>query len=429
MNDKSFENIKKVHFIGIGGIGVSAIARMMLLRGLLVSGSDREENIVTKMIAKEGATVFIGHKDTNIPKGVDIIIYSPAIPENNPERQVAHKENILEVSYPEALGILSVDMKTVAVSGTHGKTTTTAMIAEILLAERKDPTIIVGSILKKTNSNFIKGKSELFVVEACEYKRSFLHLLPNILVITNVDADHLDYYKNIDDIKSAFTELVMKVPEAGFIVCNPNDKNIKSVIENAKAQIVDYTKEEADSLSFFGEHNKQNAQAAISVVRNLNISSEQALIALKDFGGVWRRMEYKGKTKNGVIVYDDYAHHPTEIKASLSGLRKQFPENRIIVIFQPHLYSRTKLFLKDFSSSFNDADEVFIMDIYAAREKDDGSIHARDIVNTIGKALYVESFSVAVSRLMIDTKENDVIITMGAGNIHEVAEKILESSL
>jgi UDP-N-acetylmuramate--alanine ligase len=431
MNQKLFENIKKVHLIGIGGIGVSALARMMLLLGKEITGSDISENMVNKRIKRLGGRVFIGHKASNLPKDTDMVIYSPAIKDDNPELILAKKFNIPIYSYPEALGLISKNMKTIAISGTHGKTTITAMLAEVMISAKKSPTVIIGSFLKKQKDNFVLGKNEYFVVEACEYKESFLNLFPDILVIANIDNDHLDYYGSIENIQKAFAKLITKVPKDGFVVCNPNDKNVKQALKIAdkKAEVVDYIKEELNiELAVPGEHNIKNAQTVLAVARLIGVKKEQVRKALANYTGVWRRFEYKGKTKKGAFIYDDYAHHPTEVKATLKAAREKFPKKRIIVVFQPHLYSRTKLLLNDFVKSFNQADEIIITDIYAAREKDDGSIHAKDLVERIKKhnscASYLGDFTKIEKYLRETTNKDDVIITIGAGDVYQIGEDI-----
>jgi UDP-N-acetylmuramate--alanine ligase len=306
------------------------------------------------------------------------------------------------------------------------------MLAEVMISAKKSPTIIIGGFLKKQKDNFVLGKSEYFVVEACEYKESFLNLFPNILVIANIDNDHLDYYGSIENIQKAFAKLIAKVSKDGFVVCNPNDKNVKQALKivNKKAEVVDYTKEELNvELTVPGEHNIKNAQAVLAVTRLVGIKKEQARKALANYAGVWRRFEYKGKTKKGVLVYDDYAHHPTEVKATLKAVCEKFPKKRIIVVFQPHLYSRTKFLLNDFAKSFNEADEIIITDIYAAREKDDGSIHAKDLVKAVEKnnknVKYLAEFSEVEKYLKANASKNDIIITIGAGDVCKIGEDML----
>ena len=387
MNEDFLKNIHAVHFVGIGGIGVSAVARLMLARGVSVVGSDRDHSLITEKLMADGAMIFIGHDAVQVSAQCDLLVYSPAISRDNPELLIAREKGVQVLSYPEALGMISRGMRTVAVAGTHGKTTTTAMIAEVLVGASKNPTVIVGSLLK-SGTNFIAGTSDIFIVEACEYKRSFLNLSPEILVITNIDNDHLDYYGSIEGVQKAFAELVEKIPAHGAIVCDPSDPRVAPVLTKAVARIVDYTLGNPTSkleLAVSGEHNKKNARAALAVARILDVDEIEACTLLAEFQGTWRRMEYKGKIENGGLVYDDYAHHPTEVKATLQGFRAKYPDHRIRVVFQPHLYSRTKLLLNDFAQSFSDADEVIVAPIYAAREKPDSEINAGILAGEITK--------------------------------------------
>jgi len=424
----NLDKIKKIHFIGIGGIGVSALAKMTLALGKKVSGSDSPGWPALKQIRKLGGKVRLNYRKSNLSKDTDLVIYSLAVKSDNPEMIRAKELNIPAYSYPQALGLASKEKETIAVSGTHGKTTTTAMISEIMISAKKSPTVVVGSFLKKQKDNFILGKSQYFVVEACEYKKSFLNLYPDILVITNIDNDHLDYYKNIKNIQKAFAQLISKVPQNGFIITNPKDKNVKQALKlsKLKAEIIDYTKERKMQLRVPGKHNILNAKAALSVARLVSIKRSQAEKALQNFSGTWRRFEYKGKTRKGALIYDDYAHHPTEVKATLEAARSQFPKKKIIAVFQPHLYSRTKLFLKEFSKSFSQANEVIITDIYAAREKFDKTIHAKDLVKKTKNARYIKDFSEIKKRLKNEADKNTIIITLGAGNVYEIGEEIRE---
>jgi len=423
-----FKNIKKAHFIGIGGIGVSALAKMMLTLKKEVTGSDPEEHMINQRIKKLGAKVFIGHKKSNISKDTDIVFYTPAIKGNNPELLKAKELNIPTYSYPEGLGLISKDKYTIAISGTHGKTTTTAMLAETMISAKKDPTVIIGSFLRKQKDNFIPGQSKYFLVEACEYKESFLNLYPNILAITNIDNDHLDYFKNIKNIQKVFAKMINKVPENGYIICNPKDNNTKEALKLAKikGEIIDYTKEKKLKLEVPGEHNIQNAQVALAVSKIINIKEPEKF--LKKYLGVWRRFEYKGKTKKNALIYDDYAHHSTEVKATIKAAREKFKKQKIYIIFQPHLYSRTKLLINDFAKSFNPADKVIITDIYAAREKDTGLIHSRDLVDEIKEynpfVEYTSDFKDIIKYLKDNTKKDDVIMTIGAGDVYKIGDKL-----
>ncbi|MFQ5662158.1 MAG: UDP-N-acetylmuramate--L-alanine ligase, partial [Candidatus Paceibacteria bacterium] len=295
------EKLNKVHFIGIGGIGVSAIARMMLRKGKIVSGSDESPSEITKALEEEGAKIFTEHSAENITEDTDLVVYTVAIDKDNPELKKAKELEIETRTYSQMLGIISEGHYTVAVSGTHGKTTTTAMLAKVTVDSGLNPTVIVGSLMN--GSNFISGNSDFFIVEACEYNRSFLDLNPNVLVITNIDEDHLDYYKDLTDIQGAFTELVSKLGEEDFVVCNPEDEKVKPVIENAKCKIVDYTKvENIKDLKVAGEYNQENAKAALRAAEILKVEKEKAVSSLQGFDGVWRRFEYKGKAENGAEI-------------------------------------------------------------------------------------------------------------------------------
>jgi UDP-N-acetylmuramate--alanine ligase len=427
-----FSKIKTVHFIGIGGIGISAIARMMSLEGKKITGSDRDASEVTHALEEQGISVTIGQKAENITKGTDLVIYTVAIPDTNPELKKARDLGIETITYPQALGIISKDKFTIAVSGTHGKTTTTAMIAKMLIDAKMDPTVIVGSFLKDQKSNFIAGKSKYLVVEACEYKRSFLNLHPNILVITNIDDDHLDYYKDIEDIKSAFIELVEQTDKSGSLVCDLELPHLEAVAKKAKCTVVDYELFGDINLKLKvpGDHNLSNAAAVLAVADVLSIPRAKAKKSLEGFSGTWRRFEHKGETKGGVIIYDDYGHHPTEVKATLKGARDMFPDKKILVIFQPHLYSRTKQHVDDFAHSFTDANQIVIAPIYAAREPEDKTISSAILSDKIimndGNSIALPDFKAIENYVHENTKKGDVVITMGAGDIYKVAEHLVK---
>lgn len=431
MNQDLFKQIKKAHFIGIGGIGVSALARMMLLNNKKITGSDISSGPALERIKKLGAKIFIGHKKSNLAKDIDIAIYSPAVKQNNPELIQAKKLNILIYSYPEALGLISKNKYTIAVSGTHGKTTTTAMLAEVMISVKKSPTVIIGGFLRKEKDNFISGTSKYFIVEACEYKESFLNLYPDILIITNIDNDHLDYFKNIKNIQNAFAKLISRVPQKGLIICNPNEQNTKQALKlsKIKAKIIDYTKEKELKLKVPGKHNIQNAQAVLAVAKVVNIKEQKIQELLKKYAGTWRRFEHKGRAKSGALIYDDYAHHPLEVQTTIKATREKFSKQKIFIVFQPHLYSRTKFLLSDFAKSFNQADNIIVTDIYAAREKNDKSIHSKDLANKIKKfnpsVCYLKNFDDIVKYLKKNTKEKDIIITMGAGDVYKIGEELI----
>jgi UDP-N-acetylmuramate--alanine ligase len=429
-----FKKINKIHFVGIGGIGVSALARMMVHGGKKVTGSDVQDSRILDQLSDIGVKVFVGHDKKNLDSDTDLVIYSPAIPRDNIELAFAKKLDIPAITYPEALGYISNERYTIAVSGTHGKTTTTAMLASIFAEAELDPTVIVGSLLKSKGTNFVAGTGPHLILEACEYKRSFLSLDPNILVITNIDKDHLDYFKDIEDIQNAFISLVHKLDKDDYLICDMNHENLLSVVSEADCHVVDYTKylDDQVKLPFPGEHNFKNAAAAFAVAHTVGIEKEVAYRALEHFSGTWRRFEYKGESVCGAEIYDDYAHNPEEITVTLRAVRKMFPKQRIFVVFQPHLYSRTKIFLKEFSESFNDVDEIVLAPIYAAREKQDQSINswmlAKKIAKNDKKVSFFESFNDIATYLDKHTKNGDLIITMGAGDIFRVAEKLVNFS-
>lgn len=429
MKKSLFDGVKNVHFIGIGGIGISAVAKMFLLEGKKVSGSDMSDSEIISELSKAGAKVSIGHDAKNLPKETDLVIYTIAITEENPEFIEAKKGGLQMITYPQALHEISKNKYTIAISGTHGKTTTTAMIAKIMIDAGLDPTVIVGSLLKDIKSNFVAGKSKYLVVEACEYRKSFLNIEPTIAVITNIDNDHLDFYKDISDIQNAFGEFASKVPKGGFVVCNPQDKMVKPAIKDLSCKIVDAHefRNEKLKLKVLGEHNKKNSDMALAVAHLLGISKNKANKSLEDFSGTWRRFEYKGETKSGAIVYDDYGHHPTEIKASLKGAREMFPKQKITVVFQPHLFSRTKLLLNDFSKSFNDVDKVILAPIYPAREPFDSTISSEILAEKIGKKTSSFKDFISIEKNLIDSlSKSDILITMGAGDVYKIGENIIK---
>lgn len=390
---------------------MSAIARMFLLEGKAVSGSDRSKSVVTDELEKLGAVIYERHTEENVPEDADLIVYTIAVDSENPERIFGKENGIPELSYPEVLGLISKDKFTIAVAGTHGKTTTTAMIAKMMIDAGMNPTVIVGSILKDAQTNFIAGDSDYLVVEACEYRRSFLNLHPNILVITNIEEDHLDYYKDIEDIQNAFEELKGKIEEGGVVITSSEYSEYPDDIE----------------LLLPGKHNRENAQAAYAVGVELGIDEGEIITSLESFSGTWRRFDFVGEAKNEVLVYDDYAHHPDEIRATLSGCKEKYPLKKIIAVFQPHLYSRTKLLFDEFTRSFSDAEEVVIVPIYAAREKDDGSVNhvmlAEGLQRAGVSACSVDSFIEAVDVLNTKAHTGDVVVVLGAGDIRGVAER------
>ena len=409
---------------------MSALAQLMHDAGHEVSGSDREASPTTELLEKKGILVSIGQKAENVPNDASLVVYSEAVWEDNVERIRAKELGITQVSYFAQLGEVSKGKRTIAVAGTHGKTTTTGMTAKILRDAGASPTAVVGSIVQDFGSNYLHGDSDLFVAEACEYKRDFLCLSPTYLVVTNVEWDHTDYYKDLADFQAAFRAMMEKVPADGAIITNASHPNIAPLLSGLTPQIIDYTKEPAYELRLPGAFNEDNARAAAAAARIAfsSVPDETIRASLAEFHGTWRRFEYKGTTKKGADVYDDYAHHPTAVKATIQELRKR-TKGRLYIAFHPHLYSRTRDLLPEFATAFSGADQVFIAPIYAARELDDGSISSEILAQKIAEnGIDAEALSFENIRHLFETyaKEGDVIATMGAGDIYKVADALTQ---
>jgi UDP-N-acetylmuramate--alanine ligase len=439
----------KVHFIGIGGIGVSALAQYYLSKGHKVSGSDLVASEITDFLKKKGIKIFIGNFGKNISKDIDLIIYSPAVKKNNPEllKAISYKLKAIK-SYPEALGELTKEYYTIAVSGAHGKSTTTAMIGLVLEKAGLDPTIIVGTKVKEfENSNFRAGKSKILVIEACEYDSSFLYYSPKITVVTNVDKEHLDYFKTFEKVKKTFKDFIMRLPVDGFLVLNDDDKFIPK-FEQPKFKTFGYSlkQEEAKkikkTLRVPGEHNVLNALAVLQVARILAIPDEITFRALSEFNGTWRRFEVKNTKIVGksITLISDYAHHPNEISATLKAAREKYPKNKIWCVFQPHQHQRTHYLFNDFVKTFQSSaiDNIIITDIYdvAGREIPTSSRTRDGIgakINGVSSKKLVKKISkesiiyLPIKNLEKYLKENiasgDIVIIMGAGDIYKLAEK------
>ncbi|OGI82237.1 hypothetical protein A3I95_03610 [Candidatus Nomurabacteria bacterium RIFCSPLOWO2_02_FULL_44_12] len=411
MTDLNLLKVNKVFFIGIGGIGISAGAQLALARGMEVSGVNDEEGKTTELLKQKGIKIIYLKDFKNLPEA-DMYVFSDAWIYRGPEIiEAAKKTGKPVLSYFEFLGIISKEYKVIAIAGTHGKTTTTAMVAEILIDAGLDPTVVVGSFMKEFNSNFRKGNSPYLVVEADEYNRHFLNFNPFIGVVTNIEADHLDYYKDLADIENAFNQFVAQ------------SENV----------IVNYTKYLRDlpKLSVPGLHNQVNAAAALAIADFLKVDKKKAKKSLAEFSGTWRRLEKRGETKNGTIIYDDYAHHPTEIKASIQVLRELYPPKQkiITIVFQPHLYSRTRALFDDFAKSFKGADRIFLLPIYFAREDPDPEVSSNRLAEAIIKnGEEAQSFpdfeSAERAVLTLNLGPNDVLVTMGAGEAYKVADKV-----
>lgn len=428
--------IKQIHIIGIGGIGISALAQLLISKGKKVTGNDLEEFPMVTALRKKGIHIELGSAPAVIPEGTDLIVFSVAWTTLGPELlEYAHTCGVPVVSYPQMLSIVSRKMRTIAISGSHGKTTTTAMVAHLLLEAQLDPTVIVGSIMKETGSNFRSGKSEYLVVEADEYRRAFLNLNPEVLVITNVDIDHLDYYKDIGDIKNAYRELISHLPKSGTLIYDSQNRYSPEVIAGATCRLVDYRNFlKQRPLLQPGLHNQLNAAAACAVAETVGVSREVYDRVMATFPGTARRLEERGRLSTGTLIIDDYAHHPTEIKATLAALRQErFPLGtaRVVVLFHPHLYSRTRTLWEGFVSAFDNADTVCLLPIYAAREAPEANVTSEHLAKAIGArrtdvVLTFNSFEeAAVGLLKLKLGPKDVIVTMGAGEANKVGDMLL----
>lgn len=416
---------KHIHVIGIGGIGTSGLAQIFHEKGDEISGSDMSASEITHTLKRKGIKISIGHSASNIKKLHDLVIYSPAIPSTNSELLAAKKIGIKCVSYPEALGELSKNYYTVAIAGTHGKSTTTAMTALVL--NSLDPTVVIGTKLRQfKNRNFRVGESKYLIVEACEYRESFLHLHPNILIITNMEAEHLDYFKNFATYKKAFAKLAAKVPQNGYIIINSVDKIVKSVVKSARAKIVPWKKLTNIKLAIPGDFNRKNATAAETVGKLLNVDQKNIERALKSYKGSWRRMQYKRKKLGKTRFIDDYGHHPTEIRLTLAAIREKHPNEKILCVFQPHQYSRTRLLLKEFGKSFHSVDSIIIPNIYRVRDSEDEvrKISTDDLVREIHKhnphVMNGGGLSKTAKYIKKNHQKYDLIVTMGAGDISKI---------
>lgn len=452
-------NNKLVHFIGIGGVSMSGIAEILLSRGIKVSGSDRGSSQITEKLKNLGATIFIGHDSNNI-KDVDIVIYTSAIAKENPELSFAIANGITLFTRAEFLGLIMDEFKkSIAISGTHGKTTTTSMMSHVLLESKKDPTILVGGNLKAIGGNSRVGASEYFLTESCEYMANFLNFYPHINIILNIDLDHLDFYRDITHIKDTFLEYSKNTKDDGFLIGNADDEKVFEILKVCNKNSISFGIKNGDIIAediifnpsgsttfncydtrggktlisdftIFvpGEHNVLNSLSVIASSICLGISINDIKQGLANFKGVAKRFEYKG-SKNGITVIDDYAHHPTEIKTSILSA-KNLPHNRIICVFQPHTYSRTKALLDEFSLCFSGADEVILADIYAAREVLDESITSKMLSDKISEngisSVYIDNLDDISKYLEKTANSGDVILTIGAGDIAIVGEQFLK---
>ena len=447
-----------IYFIGIGGISMSGLAEILASRGHQVSGTDVKETAVTKHLQSLGIHINFGHRAENITDDITLVVYTAAIHDDNPELRAAHEKGIRIMDRAHLLGqIMDEYHDSVAVSGTHGKTTTTSMVSEILLAAEKDPTITVGGILPTIGSNLRIGNSPYFVAEACEYFDSFLQFNPFIAIILNVESDHLDYFKTLENIRRSFHAFAQRVPDNGLLVISEKIDHVEELTDGLTCHVETFglsekanwraenIVHEADGRNSFdiyhngaffttihlhipGEHNITNALAAIAASAFLGAAPEDCVKGLHHYTGTERRFQLKGK-KDGITVIDDYAHHPTEIKAALAAAQN-VQHNTTWCVFQPHTFSRTRFLFDEFGEAFGDADEIIIADIFAARETDDGTVSAAQLAERIAQtgksARYVGDFAAIEAYLREHCKSGDLLMTVGAGDVYKIGENFLK---
>ncbi|HIW50912.1 MAG TPA: UDP-N-acetylmuramate--L-alanine ligase [Candidatus Blautia intestinavium] len=446
-----------VHFIGIGGISMSGLAEILLEEGFQISGSDSKESPLTDALEKRGAKIYYGQRASNIGDSVQAVVYTAAIHPDNPEFACAKEKGLPMLTRAELLGQIMRNYHTsIAVAGTHGKTTTTSMLSHILLKGECDPTISVGGILPAIGGNIRVGNSEVFLTEACEYTNSFLSFFPTIGIILNIDADHLDFFKDIEDIRRSFRKFAQLLPGDGTLIINADTPEYLSVIEDLPCRVITYSlTDSADytasditydqyghasftvnyqgaplgvcSLKVPGIHNVSNALASIAAGRVLDLPWEVIARGLESFTGTDRRFQYKG-TVAGVTIIDDYAHHPTEIRATLHAAQN-YPHKKIWCVFQPHTYTRTKALMPEFAAALSLADHVVLADIYAARETDTLGISSEDLQKDIAAlgtpCEYFPTFDEIENFLLENCTQGDLLITMGAGDVVNIGEQLL----
>ncbi|MBP3784683.1 MAG: UDP-N-acetylmuramate--L-alanine ligase [Butyrivibrio sp.] len=457
-----FKNPVHVYFIGIGGISMSGLAQILIKEGFKISGSDSKESAMTRALESQQVKINYGQRAENISSAdkIDVVVYTAAVHPDNPEFAAAKEAGIPMLTRAELLGqIMKQYALPVAISGTHGKTTTTSMVSKILLEADTDPTLSIGGVFKDIGGNIRVGQSEYFVTEACEYTNSFLSFFPKISVISNIDADHLDFFKDLEDIRHSFRKFAELLPADGTLVISGDIENVDEITHDLPCTIVTYGssdkfdyyptdivydehgnpsftahlpmgKELKIKLAVPGIHNVYNALAAIAVSTVLNIEDKHIVSGLSLFGGTSRRFEYKGEI-SGVTIIDDYAHHPTEIKATLTAA-KNYPHEKIWCVFQPHTYTRTKALLDEFAEALSLADHVVLADIYAAREKDDLGISSRTLADKIVSLGHecnyfptLSNFNEIEKFLLQNCTKGDLLITMGAGDVVKIGDELL----
>ena len=452
-----FEQPGHIHFIGIGGISMSGFAELLHSMGFTISGSDWNESKITKHLETLGIQVVYGQRAENITDNIDLVVYTAAVKSTNPEYQEAERRGIPMMERAKMVGqVMKNYSSAIAISGTHGKTTTTSIASHLFLEANMDPTISVGGILEAIGGNIRIGHSEHFITEACEYTNSFLQFYPTVGIILNIEEDHMDFFQDIQDIRNSFRKFAERIPAHGTLIINADIPSYEEITKDLPCKVLTYAleapadftaenirynefgygsfdllvqgkKEGHFSLSVVGRHNISNSLACLALASLYSIDTDTAQRALLAFHGTQRRFEYKGKC-NGFTIIDDYAHHPTEITATLTSAHK-YPHNTLWCVFQPHTYTRTKAFLKDFAKALTEADKVILTDIYAAREQDPGDISSEDIVKELqllGKeAYYISSFQAIEKFILKNLVDGDLLITMGAGNVVEIGQNLL----
>ncbi len=433
-----FEDIRKVHFVGIGGIGASALAKFFARRGAMVSGSDVVASGITDELEKIGVDIRLGHSVDHVPDALDLLIYSPAVQETNVERVAGQERGVRELSYPQALGELSKDYSTIAVCGTNGKSTTTAMLGSILVEAGYDPTVIVGTKVPGfPDGNLRMGSGRFLVVEACEYREHFLHLEPEMIVVTNIEADHLDYFRDLDHIRGAFQAFVDKLRGKGLTVWNKNDAESGKLTVDRGITFGDHVGADYDTsmvpmkLMIPGRFNVMNALAAFAAATELGVPEALSLRVLKQFPGAWRRFERVGVWK-GADVFSDYGHHPTAITGTLQAARDFFPGRRIVLCFQPHQHARTKSLFDDFVRALGNADVLVMPEIYEVTGRTEThDVSSKDLVEAVNQAFpgksarYAKDLDDAETQLRDLVQPTDVILIQGAGDVDELARRLV----
>lgn len=458
-----FNNPINVHFIGIGGISMSGLAELLHTIGFTISGSDAKLSKITNHLESLGIRIFNGQRGSNISDDIDLVVYTPAVKEDNPEFKEVRLKNIPIIDRAELLGqVMNRYSNAIAVSGTHGKTTTTSMLSLVLLEAGLDPTISLGGILDNIGGNIRIGKSEHFITEACEYTDSYLKFNPDKSIILNVEAEHLDYFKNLETVRSSFLTFANKLPEDGLLIINADIKDVTYFTEQIPCKFISYSISETTipgalhhyraidieydesglghydlledgvsigriDLNVIGVHNISNSLSVIALARSLDISLDVIKTALLKFTGTERRFQKKGEI-GGITIIDDYAHHPTEVTATLTAA-KNYPHKDVWCVFQPHTYTRMRTFLHEFAQSLSLADKVVLADIYAAREVNTGDVSSKDLLEELHKlgveAYYFPSFDEIENFLLENCTNGDLLITMGAGDIVTVGESLL----